>query len=302
MSWYGDNSNRAFPFLDVQGRPIPDSLVVDFGCEVGTGAEYLAGLHSVWLASIRRMGGVYIFSFLCDAPGIDDAVLQFDVPESGGENYSTRSSAGGGSASSDGPGCGRSRWSGFLVTGDLSELGLGDGQATDFGDSALVVEPAVIDDVDESGVQSVSLFNSLRTKIPTTVSCSSEQPADSGLYAGAECLMDDLEFRPGYNCSILQSDSDNSLTFGAGVGAGQGEPCGEVPITEEEALAGDASPLSGGSWCSGVLRSINGVGGKILPIEGGDGVTVRAGTVAGQLEIDIHLNGMAVCQTPSSSV
>ncbi len=300
MSWYSDNARRAFPFVDAATAPLPDGAVVDFGCEFGRGAGFVPGVHSVWLSSVSRATDMYWWTFKCDAPGVDSTALLFYFPAGSAEYTASRRTSD--DTSSDGTPCGTPLWTGFLVIGDLEVLELANGESLTFLDGAVPVEPAVVIDTSEVGVDSLSIYNVSRVRTPEIVNCSSEVPYEATLDPAATCLTGDLAFRNGYNCVLLQNDGDNSLTFGASVGAGAGEPCGEVPTNTNEAVNSSAGPLSGGPLCHEVLRSLNGVGGRILIVEGRNGIDVKPGPGPGQLEIDIHLNGLAVCHTSSVTV
>ncbi len=301
--FYNDNANRAFPFLAASTAPLPEEAVVDFGCELGNDSGFVPGESSVWLSRVSRVGTAYRFVYRSDAPGLRDKTLEFEFDLSDPEYTSDRAEAGVGSSGSDFGRCVGPGWSGFMAIGKLDALPIADGESLELAPDASPVEPSVVWYWHDAGLESVSLYNRSRTAVPEVVNCSSERAEAPTLYLNRACLTGDVRFKAGYNCSLQQNASDNSLTFGAGVGSGAGPACREVPLFDEETEgsgSSDSGYLDGSPGCSEVLRSINGVGGRVLAVQAGRGVSVYPGPSDGQLVVDIHLGGLAVCRNSSS--
>ena len=101
---------------------------------------------------------------------------------------------------------------------------------------------------------------------------------------------------------IDQNAFDNSITITPRVGAGEGQPCDEVPLTAAETAPAGSTLLSGGPTCNEVIRTINGIPGPHYTILAGTGVTVAADTTdTHRLNVDPHLLGLELGILPSSS-
>lgn len=303
--WLTDNEHRAYPFLDAPtGIPLPESAVVDFGCVVGP--DSLFSSDAVYLYRVARSGGVFSFEFRSTAAGLAGSPLTFyvpdDSPEFSGFEAGSGSFVSGSSQSSE---CGDvPLWEGYLVVGDLDDLRnlLGDGDdmvADEENLGAAEVEPARVQDLGRTFVRSVNLANGDRTRAEPdeTGSLSSPGPVETFVYA--RCLTGALKIRPGFNASIRQGSADNSLTVGAAVGAGAGEPCSEVPVYPGETPLDGETLLTGGPSCGEVLKSVNGVGGRTVRLSAGPGVSVSPGAGEGQLAVSVDMRGLAVCRTSS---
>ena len=109
-------------------------------------------------------------------------------------------------------------------------------------------------------------------------------------------------FQPGYNADIKQNIRDGSITFAAKVGAGEGQPCEEIPLFETEVpLAGISGLLSGGPACGETIQTINGVSKSNFTIQGSNGVQIESVPEENKLIIDINLAGVAVVVPASLS-
>jgi hypothetical protein len=136
-------------------------------------------------------------------------------------------------------------------------------------------------------------------------SSSSSQPLPD-IFVRDTCITGPIWFKEGYNCRIRQDSGRNTITIGAGIGLGEGEPCEEVPLTAEEAPPGDSPFLTGGPGCNQVVQSLNGVGGADLVITAGAGYRIQADPGAPhKLVVERALGDFALCADlpePSSSV
>jgi len=137
-------------------------------------------------------------------------------------------------------------------------------------------------------------------------SLSSSAGSDEPILA-ASCMRGNIKWKEGYNCSIRQDNRDNAIIIGAGQGAGEGEPCDEVPLYEGEAPPEGSPHLSGGPGCSEVVKTINGIGGRDIFITAGPGFRVQQDTEdPNTLNLNRALDDFAAClaeeETLSSSL
>jgi hypothetical protein len=192
-------------------------------------------------------------------------------------------------------------YEGFLVTGDLAPLGalMGNGTTWTGTETDAIVELGLTQDLGKSFVRSITLLNRARTRSEAPEGCPSilfptpDIPPD--LWVIETCMAGDIRFKEGFNTEILVNPGDNSIAIGALVGSGQGEPCDEVPEFSGEAPPPGSSLLSGGPTCNEVLRSVNGIGGRTLRIEGGRGVRVTGVPELFRVNVLVDLADLATC-------
>jgi hypothetical protein len=310
--FYNDNAHRSYPFLDADlGMPLPESAVVDFGCLMGLSVGYDDEAHKVYLHRVYRDTGVFRFEFRCTAPAMAGQSLTFLVPDTSSEYASftaTVDVAPGSSGSSLSSECGDDPdWEGFLVIGDLFDLknAIAVSESLDDVGGATTVEPALVQNLARTFVRAVHLANADRVRTQPPPGCpDSDVPTTDPdhSYVIARCLTGDLKFVEGYNSSIRQSDSDNAIVIGASVGAGAGQPCDEVPLYPGEMSPDGGQLLTGGPTCGEILKSINGVGGKVIRLNQGTGVRITPGETEGELIVAVDLHDLAVCRTSSITV
>lgn len=304
-----ENEHRAYPFVDAgAGVPLPEETVVDFGCLMGLDADHVDGVDTVRLHRVSRAGGIVRFEFRAAAVGAADYPLTFAVPETAAEFETFEAEADlapGSAGSSTSSACGDAPvWEGFMVVGRLSALlaDLAEGESLDGDAGIAVVEPARVRNLARTYVRGVNLANADRVRADDPAGCSAFDPDEPGrVYVNARCLGGDLQLVEGYNATVRQA-ADGTVTIGAGVGAGAGEPCEEVPVRAGETSPDSGRLLTGGPTCGEVLKSVNGVGGRIVRITPGPGVRVTPGAAPGQLLVDVDLHGLAVCLTSSITV
>ena len=311
--WYNDNAHRSYPFLDADlGMPLPEAAIVDFGCIMGLDANYDDSDDAVYLARVYRGSDHFRFEFRTTAPRLTGKSLTFQVPDDSPE-YATFTatedvnpgSSGSSIASSE---CGDDpAWEGFLVIGDLQSLKdvLAEGESLDDISGATKIEPALIQNLARTFVRSVHLANADRIRSEPPEGCPNPDGVRSNtdrIFVNVRCLTGNLKFKEGYNCTIRQNDAENAIVIGAAVGAGAGQACDEVPIYPNEQPPNGSSLLSGGPSCNEILKSINGVGGKIIRFNPGTGVRITPGEVEGQIVVAVDLHDLAVCRTSSITV
>lgn len=330
--WLNANEGRAFPFLSQSvGRSmtgplvlgnLPDAAIVDCGFLLGPQSGFDPLVHAVFLSRIRRLGGDFLFDFESDCPGLLGVPLTFrrawpSAPfqtehADSGATFGSESLSLSGSASASaslaelGTFCDVPLWSGYLITGDLAALDTflsGDG-AVGRGGGDAIVEPALVQSLAGALVTALSVANADRTRSTAAAGCDDPAPPypTGHAFVSALCITGEVLFVAGYNASLRQDTLDQSLTIGAAVGAGAGEPCGEVPLFPDERAPAGSTLLGGGPRCNEVLRAINGAGGPLLQISAGTGVTITPDPGSHTLTINVDMTGLVTCADAVSQV
>lgn len=324
-NFFNENRGRTFPFLQHRQEELevsetttlieenvlsisqlPNSAIVDFGATMGTQAFFQEATHDVYLYEVRRLSNAFEFEFRSTAPGLSDRPLVFTRSLTS-DDYETEyidtatepeiSESGSLSVSS----CVEdSIWQAYLVTGtmsDLAEVLDSTGMSLRGEADEMVVEPALIQNLLEQYVRSLNLANAERSRSEAPPGCQEfEWPfALDTMYVNYECMTGIIKLKEGFNVSIDQDDVDNALTINASVGAGEGEPCEEVPLFEGEAPPEGETLLSGGLGCSDVIRSINGIGGRVLEITAGRGAIITSEPSRHRIIIDIDMSSLKIC-------
>jgi len=320
--WFNDNRNRSFPFLhgtvdQPESGPLtlaqlPDDVVVDAGFVMGSKSRFKQGDHTVHLARIRRVSDTFFFDFESDAPELIGVPLTF-TRHAGDEDYLTEHADTGdagfsesGSTSGVLDSCEEPLWSGYMVSGNMASLELflpGNGEVSRSGGAA-TVEPALVHNLAGAYVNSLNVANDDRTRVSAPEGCDEVAwPHDTGIiFVHQRCLVGEIVFKAGYNATVRQSNQENSITLGAAVGAGEGEPCGEVKLFDAEVPPADSNLLGGGPQCNEVLRSINGQGGRLFNLIAKTGVTITSLPEDNRLVVDINMSGLALCFDDLSQV
>ncbi len=321
IGFYNANRNRGFPFLaGTTGRPVdgplslgnlPWTAVVDCGFLIGPRVLFDPVAHSVHLERLERVGTTLRFVFGSDCPALHGVPLRFtrdlaDDRYSGGfadsgpdtKSASLSSSLHSGSLTEEEFDCEEPRWGGFLVTGDIEEVGLFlaiNGVVTRLPGEA-VVEPALVQTLRSAGVTGISLANDDRSRVEAPAGCDpvAWPAAVGGVFVAARCLTGDIHVVSGYNATVRQAPS-GTFELGAAIGAGAGQPCAEVVLFEGETPPDGSPVLSGGPGCGGVLRTVNGAPGPILALTAGAGAIVTALPESNTIKIDVNMSGLALC-------
>jgi hypothetical protein len=312
--FFDDNRNRAYPFIvGTTARPIvgaatlinlPNSAIVDCGFVFGPSVDFDPTSHAVYLLRLRRTGAIFYFEFASTCPDLADVTVTFtrnvtdveyltEFADSGTAGVSL-SYSGSGSLAND---CVQPLWSGFLVTGPLTDAAafLNTTGAITGTVSTCVVEPALLLSLYKSSVTSVNLANDDRTRYENPEDCDPMiWPYPVALtFVNSRCIRGDVLFQPGYNADVRQSYYDNSITFAANVGAGEGQPCAEIPLFNQEAPPTGSGLLSGGSACGETIQTINGVSNGNFILQAGNGVQIESIPEENKVVIDINLAGAA---------
>jgi hypothetical protein len=121
--FYSDNELRSYPFQSgALGVNLPTYTIVDFGCVMKPGSEFVEGTHKVWLYQVSKNNQSYKFEFKTDAPGLAGRSLVFEFYEDDAEfttRFATDDVALGSSASWGSGVDSEIKWEGYLVIGIL---------------------------------------------------------------------------------------------------------------------------------------------------------------------------------------
>lgn len=315
-----DNQFRDYPFLtrldplsqaDYPSEPLPlqalpPSAIVDAGAIMYSGSQFAAE-HRVYLHAISRDGGHLYYDLRSDAPGAINTrcLFQRQVADAEFATEWVEASFLDGSATDSAACDGIPNWEAFLSTGQYAELAalLADGEAVTFPLGLWTLEPARVQNLAGTYVQTLNLANFPRhTAVPdATCLTGSESEAVANPYVNAICMTGNIAFREGFNANIRQERGTNTIWLGAARGAGAGEPCEEVPLFESESAPADSRFLTGGPGCDDVLKAINGVGGRNLVLRAGPGFRIYADPeIPHALVIDRSLQDFAVCAAHES--
>lgn len=304
-SWFNENENRAYPLRLADGNP-PEPLLVDAGFVAYAKSRFETATHSVRLLAVRRQGSYFYLDFGSDAPELYGTNLTFsrhvsdgdfvsEFVDSGTAGLSTSSESGSRSASEENRDlCDEPLWSGFVVTGRMAAFETllpADGEVS----YAAAVEPALVQNLAESFVSKFAVANADRTRVSPTEGCDGDAIDDSVIHVHRYCVVGDVVLVPGYNANVRQSTQDNSITLGAAVGDGEGQPCDTVPLYRGEQPPPGSSLLEGGPRCNETVRSVNGVGGPQLNLFAGRGVTITSEPDDNRVIINVNMSGLALC-------
>lgn len=280
--WYNENALRDYPLVGdpppVVGLPgggtgpLPAAAIVDAYFELDVVGLTTPGGLDVYLKRIARASGVLAFVFGCTAPGLSAVELAFDRDEADAE-WTT------GEASVTIAGSPAGYFRGLLVTGPLGPLlaVVGDGEELT-GGTDLKLEPACLRLLAGTYVRSVTVAN--RERLTATTPGEVAPPFDpgtivSGTIAGLPGAPAKVGVSEGYGVQIRQDATEGTLAFSAGLGLGEGLPCGEVKLTPSEAPPAGSLYLTGGPACSECISSINGRVGRSIRLLGRGGVLVE---------------------------
>jgi hypothetical protein len=259
----------------------------------------------VYLSKLRRVSNSLYFEFATTCPDLSGVVLTFtrninddeyqtEFTDSGTEGLSLSYSTSGSLAAT----CYQPGWFGYMVSGPLAAIatilpssGTVTGTVAD-----CIVEPALIRSMYKAAVTSINLANDDRTRYSSPDGCAAVSwpyPVDI-IFVNSRCLLGNVLLQSGYNTNLKQNDRDNAIVFNANVGAGDGQPCGEIPLFSGETGSPDSGLLSGGTACGETIQTINGVSRSNFTIQAGTGVQIESVPNENKLVIDINLAGTAV--------
>lgn len=342
--WYNDNVNRSFPFMEgTVGFPLvgtsphkmtllPDYVIADCGFTLGGQSEYVDGSDVVYLSSVVRTGALFVFTFRASDEETNPYILTFSRAIDADPyelSYSDSDFPHLADSISDSVplDCQRPFWSGYLVTGDMEQLAavLLDGESfTRTADGGGRVEPALVQNLSATIVNSIGLGNSDRTRAKAPNERSDDNPTgcdpyvwpfptDCGdapcVYVQTDCVKGDVRFEAGYNMAVSANASTNTITFSVIANAGDGTPCDETPGQQVPLFPGESLPsdgtskvFGGGPLCNELIRSINGTGGPLFQFKAGQGVVITPKPAENKIVIDIDLNTIDLCAFSEYSI
>jgi hypothetical protein len=325
-NFFNENINRSFPFQratvgvdtpavgPVTMLQLPDNFIADCGFILGPESGFVDGIHSVFLYKISRINNSTIeYEFHSDAPNLIDSFLLFrrditdpiyrtEFVESDVPSYASVSQSLSLSISVPLVTCGEPYWSGYLVTGPIdavtARLAVGETIVRSSNNEA-IVEPALIQNLNQSQVVSLNIANSDRTRAARPSNCSSNSwtfPTGK-IYVLQECLQGNLRLQPGYNMEIKQNSTENIIQFAAKVKAGLGEPCTELKLFPQETppIGSSNNLLAGDYYCNETLRSINGLQGPNVTLMAGTGVSIVPNSATNTLVVNVNLKDLQTC-------
>lgn len=296
--FFDENSDRDYPFVygqDMTGQTensgsfeLPKGLIVDFSCDFGPKVPFSAS-DRVYLTKISRLGGLFDLEFASTALPNHKLVFQF---EQGDAEFTTRDAVA--TTDSPDPTCDDDyAWYGYLTIGRilpmLDLLGSPDSWTPNAA-SGIEIEPALLRSKKNQYVDAITVGNFDRTRFvpPPECSLSASSTDPTAIFISAACLRGEITFKEGYNCSIRVSPTDNSMTISAIVGAGEGEPCDEIPLYEGEQPPAGSPFLSGGEPCKDLITAINGLSEEQIFLVTTPGLDV---VQTGDHELTIRLTG-----------
>lgn len=320
-NFYNDNRFRAFPFIagttgvsTPDAGPLiltqlPDQWLVDAGFQFGSESQFDAETDKVYLQRIIRTGSTIFWVFRATTAALQSEPLIFESDLSDELHQIQFSESGSAKDSVSGSvddACREPLWHGYLVTGDLSQFAdyVEDGEIIENEGTEAEIEPGLLINCANTFVTSFEIANADRTRVTAPEGCDNPVwPFETGLiYEQARCVQGDVRLQAGYNCVITQDVLRNALVIGAEVGSGEGEPCSEVALFEDEVPPNDGSSLlTGGVYCNETFRSINGLGGPLLTFLGKTGVVIEPDPANHRLVINVNLVNMLLCGNDSES-
>lgn len=160
--------------------------------------------------------------------------------------------------------------SGFVVAGDLAAVRTAFANGTHGAADDYYLEKGLVQSLHNHFVKQFTVASQLDTPWHAPAECGG-LPTDPWEYrVTGRDLRGHRKFKPGYNATVSVVELDNAIEIGAGLGAGEGEPCGRVPLESSSSSAGSIGSLSSLSSasmeaistptrCKDVFNTINGV-------------------------------------------
>ena len=326
--FYDENRNRSFPFRRLSvgyGTPatgpftmrqLPDSAIVDCGFVLGPESGFDEETHTVYLQRIERIDATTVeYEFRCDTAPLATKpliftrtaasphyALEFAESDNAEDPYVSADL----SYSYESNDCGEPYWSGYLVTGSVSDLLARLAIAVPVlrtSSNETLVEPGLLQNLNRNQVITLNVANADRTRALRPAGCPQNHwpfPVND-IYIRKTCIQGDVRLRPGYNVAIAALPVQNLIRFSAVKGAGLGTPCEEVKLFPgETGPVGNTNGLLGGDFlCNEVFRTVNGISGPDIKILTGPGVAVSAAPHT--VIVDVNLQNLQNCGTTSAS-
>jgi hypothetical protein len=249
---------------------------------MGLDSEFNAAQHTVRLASVSRSNDNFVFELRTDAPGAANSPIIFtraaDADEWQSEYAESLPYVRDDNSCAIEP-----AWSGFLVTGPLTQLAeLLPSDGVIALSRNFVLEPGRIQSLVKSYLRSITVGNMARPQAYSA--CDEDQNVERPVIINSRCIAGNIRFKEGYNAIVNQQDTTNEISIGAGVGQGaqvDGALCAhgsELPFHSNEQPPAGSQFFSGGPSCDELISSVNGVQGPDLTIAAGTGINVKVDT------------------------
>lgn len=281
--FYTANQYRHYPFADAED--FPQSAIVDFGCLIGLSGQFNAATDTVQLTAVTRTTLTTLtFTVTVSSPAVTASQLFFT--RNLNETEFTFEFTG------------TADFGGQLVTGDLTPLTVLLPAVGDTLSPNLEFLPSLIQDLGQSFVRQVKLWNADRTRVTAAPGCPplvwpftlQNQYQVTSVGSGS------LLFREGHNSTIKLSTTDNSIGFSAGSGRGLGAQCAEIPVFTGETPPTGSVFLSGGIRCKDTISSINGLNAKNITITSGAGIQLLSAPAANRIEVKVEATSLEGCE------
>jgi len=251
--FYNEADHIDYPFIDGfdrshSGGTVPDIGILDFGVTVGPDTGFLEYLHKVTCTGFNVGATDVIFTFSVESVGL----INFVIPMTSPFGFVTTAEI---------VILGKVVATGLMVTSDLSYFATLPVGAYAF-TVPPVIEPTLVISIRGAFITEVVAANSSRRR---PLRCCDE--ADFGPIPPEPAVLpvfsvntfpisgDVLVFKEGFNCFITLTESSNTLTIGARLGAGLGEDDGLDPFLINNWGFQPATPYN----CCDFITSINGV-------------------------------------------
>jgi hypothetical protein len=297
--WLEINDFRTFPLVTADSRmlkpacttELPRRGLSDAGFMLGVSSQFVVGMDTVNLYSVRVTFTGVDFDFRSSAPGMAGYRWLFSFLNGTAYGCTAQVDATaivGGTPDPD-------RGWGFMTIGDLKEIvALGPGLFELC--TPPRVEPALIQSLLGTYVRTINVGNTER-RCPTKC-CETPVPFDTEkVYMLKEGIVGDVRFREGHNTQINVVVSRNLIELSAIAGAGTGETCVDYLVTADgqAGLQEDDGTLC--ESCDDYIRSINGVrtqDGKLV-LSGSAGVKITSDQTANKLTVGVESDRL--CQS-----
>lgn len=314
--WFVDNGARAYPFLSSAldapavhslAARMPLDTVLDAQVIFGVDFAYDAATYTVWLYSVERVGADELtFTWRVTAPA-DDILggYAYEVVNTITVDGTIQESRSDINPITDESPCGTTTtWEMQLIFGPMTPESL---------DSWIEPDETIISDPDELAIEPgcvQSLYAHYSRAVALSNAGRTRATADNGddltwlvpeqpYYTAADCLDGAIRFVDGHNAAVDINATSNSITLNARVGAGAGEACEEIARYDGDIPPAERDTLDGGLRCNEVLRSFNGLPGRSVVIQAGDGVRVDARPDEHKLVITVGVSSSAGCHVIS---
>jgi hypothetical protein len=253
LDFYNTNANRAYPLQATDSEPtfggviLPEGVLLDAGFLAGDEATVDVDDYVVRLVSIERTATELKFNFTIGV-ALSFSFTRTLADKPGRTNYESAVE-------------GVEHGTAFLVTGELLAFFDSLPEGVHLADNECRVEESLFQALRFSAVRMISLAAQAALPWSSAAYCAGEVSSEEAPYVlTGSGFVGSLKIKAGYNATIRQSTTDNSIEIGGLVGAGEGEPCGEIvlPVAPDEFVPPTGGQL-GGVSCGEVVQSIGGV-------------------------------------------